>query len=111
MRTRDILVDAFDDILILQRYLYISEKNHIEITNSIGVKLRIRMEENLHYYCKNTNFPDIPESYWSDNMTNDTMLAIIGQLKEAPAVEYPGHFRSRWEEIKFLTASQVSLNQ
>lgn len=110
MRTRDILVDGFNDILILQRYLYMSEEHYIEITNSIGVKLHIRMGENLHYYCKNTNFPDVPESCWSSDMTNNTMLAIIDQLKEVPAVEYPGRFRSRWEEIKALTGIQMSLN-
>lgn len=110
MRSRDILVEGFKNIQILQQYLYISEENYIEVENAIGAKLQIRMGENLHYYCRNMNFPDLPEMCWSENMTNETMLAIIDQLKEHPAVEYPGRFKSRWEEIRDITLIQLSLN-
>ena len=43
MRTNDILLDGFNDIRTLQRYLYMSDEHYIEIENVIGVKLRIRM--------------------------------------------------------------------
>lgn len=66
MRTNDILLDGFNDIRTLQRYLYMSDEHYIEIENVIGVKLRIRMGENLHYYCKNMNFPDLPDACFSD---------------------------------------------
>ena len=104
MRTNDILIGGFDDICTLQRYLYMSEEHYIEIENIIGVKLQIRMRENLHYYCKNMNFPDLPDACWSENMTNEKMLAIIDQLKENPAVEFPNRFKSRWEEIVAITS-------
>ena len=66
MRTNDILLDGFNDIRTLQRYLYMSDEHYIEIENVIGVKLRIRMGENLHYYCKNMNFPDLPDACFSE---------------------------------------------
>lgn len=110
MRTRDVLVEGFDNIKILQQYLYMSEEHFIEIENSIGVKLQIRMRDNLHYYCKNMNFPDLPDMYWSENMTNETMLAIIDQLKEKEAIEFPLRFDNRWEEIRGLALMQLSLN-
>lgn len=110
MRTNDILIGGFDDICTLQRYLYMSEEHYIEIENIIGVKLQIRMRENLHYYCKNMNFPDLPDACWSENMTNKNMLAIIDQLKENPAVEFPNRFKSRWEEIVAITSINVAQN-
>lgn len=110
MRTNDILIDGFDNIRTLQRYLYMSEEHYIEVENVIGVKLQIRMSENLHYYCKNMNFPDLPGTCWSDNMTNENMLAIIDQLKESPAVEFPNSFKSRWEEIVTITSANVVQN-
>lgn len=110
MRTKDILTDGFENIKTLQQYLYMSEEHFIEVENSIGVKLQIRMGENLHYYCKNMNFPDLPDMCWSENMTIETMLAIIEQLSEKCAVEFPGRFDNRWEEIKMLTLTQMALN-
>ena len=110
MRTNDILIGGFDNICTLQRYLYMSEEHYIEIENIIGVKLQIRMRENLHYYCKNMNFPNLPDICWSDNMTNENMLAIIDQLKEKPAVEFPNSFKSRWEEIVTITSANVVQN-
>lgn len=111
MRTNDILLDGFENIKILQQYLYMSEEHFIEVENSIGVHLQIRMRENLHYYCKNMNFPDLPDACWSDNMHPETMIAIIDQLQEQPAVEFPKRFKSRWEEIKCITYANVTQNR
>lgn len=110
MRTNDILIDGFEEIKILQRYLYMSEDHFIEIKNSIGVPLRIRMGENLHYYCKNMNFPSVPEICWSEDMHINTMLAIISQLKESKPVEFPERFESRWQEIRAITDANTTLN-
>lgn len=111
MRTNDILLDGFNDIRTLQRYLYMSDEHYIEIENVIGVKLRIRMGENLHYYCKNMNFPDLPDACFSESMTNETMLGIIDQLKENPATEYPNSFKNRWDEIVSITSANVAQNE
>lgn len=97
--------------LFRQRYLYMSDEHYIEIENVIGVKLRIRMGENLHYYCKNMNFPDLPDACFSESMTNKTMLGIIDQLKENPATEYPNSFKNRWDEIVSITSANVAQNE
>ena len=110
MRSNIVLVKKFEDIKILQQYLYMHEGHFVEVTNVINVTLRIRMDENLDYWCQNTNYPDLPESFWSTSMTNDIILSIIEQLSDAPAIKYPERFKSRWEEIKTLTLANLSLN-
>lgn len=62
MRTNDILLDGFNDIRTLQRYLYMSDEHYIEIENVIGVKLRIRMGENLH----STEYPNSFKNRWDE---------------------------------------------
>ena len=46
------------------------------------------------------NFPDLPETNWVEEMNVPTIMAIIDQLKEKPATEFPKSFPSRWEEIR-----------
>lgn len=111
MRTNDVLLEGFEEIKILQQYLYMSEEHFIEVKNSINVVLHIRMRENLHYYVKNMNYPEFGDTCYSDEMTNETMLAIIEQLKESPAVYFPDCFKSRWEEIKMTTMTNVTQNE
>ena len=111
MRTKDVLINDFKNLATLLQYLYMSEEHFIEVENVIGVRLRIRMDENLRCFCKNLNFPDLPESNWTEEMSVPTIMAIIDQLKEKPATEFPKSFHSRWEEIKTLTCTQLSLNR
>lgn len=110
MRQSDILIDGFDDIKILQQYLYMSEDHNVVVHNEIGVPLRIRMDENLNYWCKNLNFPDVPESNWSEDMTPARTLSIISGLKSEPAGMYPETFSNRWDEIKSICNSNIALN-
>ena len=110
MRDKNVL-DKFEDIKILHQYLYMSDEHSVEVVNSIGVPLRIRMDENLHYWCKNLNFPNVPEADWSESMTLGVTLSVIEQLKETPAVEFPKRFKNRWEEIKELTKINVFSNK
>ena len=110
-RNNKILLEGFEEIKILQQYLYMSEEHFIEVKNSIDVTLQIRMRENLHYYVKNMNYADLGETCYSDEMTNETMLAIISHLKESPAVDFPDCFKSRWEEIKMTTMTNVTQNE
>jgi len=111
MRTKDMLVNGFDDLATLLQYLYMSEDHSIQVKNCIGVPLQIRMDENLRCFCKNLNFPNLPETNWTEEMSVPTIMAIIDQLKKKPAKEYPNRFPSRWEEIKTLTRTQLSLNR
>lgn len=108
-KSKEILLDGFENIKTLQQYLYLDEKNFITIENAIGVKLEIRMH-GTDYYVTNTNFPELGESYWLDNMTIKNMLSMIDQLKEAPAIEYPNAFTNRWEEIESITKMNISQN-
>lgn len=62
-------------------------------------------------YCKNMNFPDLPDACFSESMTNKTMLGIIDQLKENPATEYPNSFKNRWDEIVSITSANVAQNE
>ena len=109
MRTKENLM-KFNDMKILYQYLYLSEDNFIDVKNSIGVTLRLRMNDNMVILCQNMNFPDFPQSNWSDQMTINTVFAIVDQLKEIPAVEFPEKFSNRWEEIKAICNLQMSLN-
>lgn len=111
MRTKDMLVNGFEDLATLLQYLYMSEDHSIEVENAIGVPLQIRMDENLRCFCKNLNFPHLPATNWTEEMSVPTIMAIIDQLKEKPATEFPQKFPSRWEEIKILTRTQLSLNR
>ena len=111
MRTKDMLINGFEDLATLLQYLYMSEDHFIEVENTIGVRLRIRMDENLRCFCTNMNFSDLPETNWVEEMNVPTIMAIIDQLKEKPATEFPKSFPSRWEEIKILTRTHLSLNR
>lgn len=108
MRRSDILIEGFDNIERLCQYLYISEDHKVNVKNSIGVPLEVRMDENMRFKVKNLNFPDCPEIH--DDLTFESLLGIIDQLKEQDAVEFPDRFDNRWHEISEMTAMNLSLN-
>ena len=110
MRAKENLM-KFNDMKILYQYLYLSEDNFIDVKNSIGVTLRLRMNDNMAILCQNMNFPDFPQSNWSDQMIINTVFDIVDQLKEVPAIEFPEKFSNRWEEIKTICNLQMSLNR
>ncbi len=110
MRTKDVLIDVFEDIKILCQYLYMSEDHKVKIHNAIGVPLELYMDDNLQIMCKNLNFPDIPPMYYSNNMHPDGLWSLVEALKEEPAEEYAQHFQNRWEEIKNICRVNLSLN-
>lgn len=110
MRTRDILVEGFENIKILQQYLYMNEEHNIFIHNSLGIPLRLRMDDKGRYMCQNMNSPDLPETCWAETMTINVTLDVIELLKEEPAVEFSQRFTNRWEEVKALTLINISLN-
>lgn len=107
MRTKDMLF-AFDDIAILLQYLYMDENNTITVNNGLCY-LQIRMKDDCTILCKNLNFGEGDLTY-DNQMTINTMFAIINQLETIPALQFPKSFDNRWEEIKQITQANLSLN-
>lgn len=83
-RNNTVLIRGFDDIVILLRYLYMSENHKIVVDNSM-CKLEIGLRPDLRFSVKNLNFPLLPDSVRALEL--DEMLAIIDQLEELFRVE------------------------
>ena len=110
MRTKDVLLDNFEDVKTLCQYLYMSEEHKVVIRNNIGVPLEIYMTEECEIMCQNLNFPDTPPFNWESQSSPRTLMSIIEVLKKEPAVELPNSFKNRWEEVKNITAANVAQN-
>lgn len=111
MRDRDILINGFEDIKLLQCWLYMDESHVVIYENSLGVKIQIRMTENMQFLGKNLSMSaSLPEMNFDADMTLPMQLAIIKQLKEQPAEEFSKRFPNRWEEIKELCKTNLYLN-
>lgn len=110
MRTKDVLIDGFEDIKILQQYLYMNEEHTITIKNRMNTNLRIHMNEHGCYLCENLVFPHLTPTNQTEHMTIPTMLSIIQQLKEQPAEQFPKIFENRWEEIQEICRTNLAIN-
>lgn len=109
MRTKDILLNDFDEAKILYQYLYLSSDHKIRVNNGL-CDLDISMTDNCRFRAVNLNFPDNPPLDYTETMTLEQTFGIIEYLKSQPAVEYVGCFKSRWDEIKTITETNVGLN-
>lgn len=108
MRTKDILVNGFEDIKILLQYLYMNKNNTITVSNGI-VLLEFSLTENMTLMCQNTAFPELPAT--PRDLVLEEMLGCVEQLKEMDAEEFPDRFPNRWEEIKTITKGTLALNR
>lgn len=109
MRTKEDLF-SFNDVAIFFQYLYMDENHKITFNNGI-TNLTLRMTDNFGIACKNESFPDLPELSYTDSSHPRQILGIIEILKEQPPVEFPDSFVNRWQEIKFITGTQLALNR
>ena len=109
MRDVNTLLDL-EDISILYQYLYMNEEHFISVDNGNAI-LEIRMNENGTFRAKNLNFPTLPDLNYTDMMVIPNILGIIDQLKNKPPVEFKNEFKSRWDEIKVITATNVCQNK
>jgi len=109
MRTKEGLKDI-EDITILLQYLYMDENHKIVIKNSIGVPLELYMNDDFEIGCRNLNFPSVPPMDWRSESHPSNLIGIIYGLKKEPAKEFPERFKNRWEEIKTITLSNMTLN-
>lgn len=108
MRTKDILVNGFEDIKILLQYLYMNKNHIITVSNDI-VLLELSLTENMTLMCKNTAFPELPAA--PRDLVLEEMLGCVEQLKEMAAEEFPDNFPNRWEEIKTITKGTLATNR
>lgn len=109
MRTKDNLF-LLEEVPILLQYLYMDEKHTVTFNNGL-TDLQIKMDENFNIWCKNLQFPDIPESNFNEQMTTIYILRVIEILQNTPPVEFENSFKNRWEEIKHITLANLTLNR
>lgn len=101
-----------DDIAILLKYLYIDEDAYVIVENSIGLHLMISMNEHLGLSKVLLDGVIKDQPPMEDNeMTPLVLSAVVSQLKEQPAEQFPERFKNRWEEIKTITSSNIALNE
>lgn len=110
MRDKNILLKSFEEIKILQQYLYMNENNSVTMRNKLGVQVQIRMTDSLQYLGKNLNFPNVPEMNFDGDMNIKVFMELIRQLKDQPAEIYPNRFNNRWDEISELITSNLAVN-
>lgn len=99
MRDRTILLESFDEIKILQQFLYMDADNSVSMKNKLGVIVQIRLTDDLQYLGKNLQFPNVPEMNFDGEMNLKVFRELIQQLKLQPAISNTSRFKSRWEEI------------
>lgn len=101
-----------DDIAILLKYLYMDENAYVIVENSIGLHLKIMMNEHLGLTKVLLDGAVKDQSPIEDNdMTPLVLSAVVSQLKEQSAEQFPERFENRWEEIKTITSSNIALNE
>ena len=108
MRTKQMLVDGFDDIKTLFQYLYMDEGHSITVDNGI-TKLNLKLADNLETLQMNLAFPHL--GYTHRDMRIGEWLACIEQLKEQPSDCGYGSFKNKWEEIETIILIQVAYNK
>ena len=104
-------LNAIDEVACLLKYLYLSEEYSVEFENSIGIKFSLKMNDNMELHRIMLNGVSPGMDFPCPDMTHTHLMAVVDQLKEAPAIEYPGEFGSRWEEVKSITALQMGHNE
>lgn len=111
MRTTTMLIDGFEDITTLVRYLYLSAEHTITVNNGMA-DLQIRMDDDGDFLCKVLSFPDANEMLYSCNISSPVLVDYIRQLKTQPASKvWEKEFDSRWEEIETITMHNVAHNK
>ncbi len=114
-RNKNILIAGFEDVKTLCRYLYADPENSITVENALSVPVRINMHDDLRLRYVNTQFPTKPIP---GNFSLNDLLNMVDQLKDQPPVELTEEngcsapqIKTRWDEIKILTASYLSMNK
>ena len=104
-------LDAIDDISMLLTYLYMDENAYVTFENSIGVKFKLTIDKDLELTRTMINGASRPVSMDGNDITPSVLLTIVEQIKEQPAEQFPNRFTNRWEEIKTMTLSNITLTK
>lgn len=107
MRDKKTLIETFSEVTTLMQYLYCSKDNFVQFNNG-SVDVLVSMTDDLEFEAISPSWPDDKIDY-SDTMTLSQMVGIIDYLKVAEADDST-KFSSRWDEISYITNSQVAWN-
>ena len=99
-----------DDVNILLKYLYTSEDNSISYTNAIDIEFKLSMNEDFSLTKTMVTGAMPGQKFNGDELSILDLIAIVEQLKDSPAIEFPDQFTNRFDEIKNTTAITMSLN-
>jgi len=104
MRNHEILA-RFQDIAKLQEYLYVNPEHHINVETTIGGTMVLRMDDEANVMAQFGQVSDSRLFNYNASLSVSVWLDIIDQLEEQPAQDFPGNFKNRWEEVKFIVAT------
>lgn len=107
MRNKDTLKSLQDTTTLIQ-YLYANPEHTITASNGL-TEFKFRMTEECEIMATNLSFPDLPEVNYTSNFDIPCMLSIIEQLNDQPPKVPDTNFKSRWDEIKTVTAGIITL--
>ena len=102
--------EIFDNIAILNKFLYMDKNNYIDYNNGITT-LRITMNNNYEYQVVNLNFPNLKPTNFSQEMSIPVIESIIEDLKEQKPEMKNTMFKNRWEEISTITKANITLKK
>ena len=102
--------EIFDNIAVLNKFLYIDKNNYIDYNNGITI-LRITLNDDYEYQVVNLNFPNSKPTNFSQEMSIPVIESIIDDLKEQKPEMKNTMFKNRWEEISTITKANITLKK
>ena len=105
MRTKEVLVNGFEEVKTLMQYLYMNGEHTIKIPNGLTT-LRLSMNENMEII----NYDSYLGFKHKRPMELSEWFSCVKLLKEQPSDYEHGQFQNKWEEIKAITSMNVALN-
>lgn len=102
--------EIFDNIAVLNKFLYMDKNNYIDYNNGITI-LRITLNDDYEYQVVNLNFPNSKPTNFSQEMSIPVIESIIDDLKEQKPEMKNIMFKNRWEEISTITKANMTLKK
>lgn len=110
MRERSVL-KTMEDLKTILQYLYLDESHTIKVENVIQVPFELSMDDQGNLLGQNLNFPELPKTNWNEALTVPNIRDMVSQLEEQDAVQFPGSYPNRWEEIKGIVSIQMAVHR